>query len=176
MRFTETPLAGAYVIGLERREDERGFFARSFCQEEFQRHGLDPRVAQCNISYNKKKGTLRGMHFQAAPHEEAKLVRCTAGSAYDVIVDLRSASRTFLQWHGIELSAHNRLMLFIPAGFAHGFLTLKDEVEIFYQMSVPHEPGSAGGFRWNDPAFRIQWPFAPSSVSKRDSGFPDFAK
>jgi dTDP-4-dehydrorhamnose 3,5-epimerase len=174
MIFTETPLKGAYVIDPERLEDERGFFARTWCQREFEKHGLDTAVAQCSISFNKKMGTLRGMHYQIAPHAEQKLVRCTAGIIYDVIVDLCPKSRTFRQWFATELSVDNRRMLYIPEGFAHGFLTLTDNTEVYYQISEYHVPDSSRGVRWNDPAFAISWPEQPRIVSQRDSAYADF--
>jgi len=172
--FTETNLPGAFVIEAEKHEDERGFFARSFCQREFEAHGLNPNVAQCNISFNKRKGTLRGMHFQAAPFAEAKLVRCTAGSIYDVIVDLRKGSRSFKEHFATELSAANRKMLYIPEEFAHGFQTLEDNTEVFYQMSQVYSAEHARGVRWNDPAFGIQWPEAQRIINERDRNYPDF--
>lgn len=175
MIFTPTPLAGAFVVELEEVEDERGFFARAFCREEFEAHGLNPRVAQCNVSLNRKRGTLRGMHFQAPPHEEAKLVRCTRGAVWDVVIDLRRDSVTFKRWHGIELSAQNRRGLYVPEGFAHGFLTLTDDSEMLYLMSEPYHPECARGVRWNDPAFGIAWPLAQPEMSERDRGFALFS-
>lgn len=172
MRFAPTPLAGACVIDIEPKADERGFFARAFCRSEFRDHQLNPELDQCSISYNAKRGTLRGMHFQAAPHEEDKLVRCTAGAIYDVIVDIRRASPTCGEWFGVELSAQNRRQLFIPKGFAHGFLTLSDDAEVFYQISVPFQPAGARGIRWNDPAIDIAWPVAPAVISPRDAALP----
>ena len=174
MIFIETKLKGAYIIEPERLSDERGFFARTWCQKEFQTHGLNTNIVQCNISYNKKKGTLRGMHYQAAPHEEAKLVRCTRGAIYDVIIDLQPGSQTFKHWIGMELTEHNRRMLYIPEGFAHGFLTLRDDTEVFYQMSELYSAEHARGVRWNDPAFGIQWPEEVSTISDKDSRFTDF--
>lgn len=174
MTFTETPLAGAFLISIERKEDERGFFARSFCQEEFRRHGLDTRVSQCNISFNKKKGTLRGMHFQAAPHEEAKLVRCTMGEIFDVIVDIRPASKSYGKWFAARLSAGNRYMMYVPAGFAHGFQTMTNDAEVFYLMSNSYHPESARGIRWNDPALSVRWPLMDPIVSPRDKSFSDW--
>ena len=147
MKFIETKLAGAYIIELDLIKDTRGFFARSWCQEEFAKHGLNPNLVQCNISFNHQKGTLRGMHYQIKPHEEAKLVRCTQGKIYDVIIDLRTNSTTYKQWFGVELSAANRKMLYIPEGFAHGFQTLEDHSEVFYQMSNFYHPESARGIR-----------------------------
>jgi dTDP-4-dehydrorhamnose 3,5-epimerase len=167
-------LAGAFVIRVERRVDERGFFARSWCQREFDEHGLNPRIVQCNVSFSEKRGTLRGMHFQAKPKEEAKLVRCTAGTVYDVVIDLRPDSRTFCEWVAVELSACNHLMLYVPEGFAHGFQTLEDGTEVFYQMSEYYHPELARGVRWNDPAFGIRWPIADPVLSDRDRGYPDF--
>ena len=174
MIFTETKLAGAFVIELERHEDERGFFARSFCQREFETRDLNPNVTQCNISFNKRKGTLRGMHFQTAPFAETKLVRCTTGSIFDVIVDLRPASRTFKKHFAVELSAANRRMLYIPEEFAHGFQTLEDNTEVFYQMSQVYSAEHARGVRWNDPAFGIQWPDDERIMNERDRTYPDF--
>ena len=172
MIFRETKLKGAFIIELDKLHDERGFFARSYCSREFEEHGLNPRVAQCNISYNAKKGTLRGMHYQIPPYEEAKLVRCTAGAIYDVIIDLRPDSRTYLEHYGIRLDPENRLMLFIPEGFAHGFLTLGDHTEVFYQMSEFYASDSARGIRWNDPRFHIPWPIEPAVISERDRNSP----
>ena len=174
MIFTETHLKDAFVIDPEKLEDERGFFARTWCQREAAAHGIQPRWLQCNISFNKKKGTMRGMHYQDVPFAEAKLVRCTMGAIYDVIVDLRSNAPTFQQWVAIELSAENRRMLYIPEGFAHGFLTLQDDTEIFYQMSEFYAPAYARGVRWNDPAFNIQWPIDVRVIADRDRNYPDF--
>jgi dTDP-4-dehydrorhamnose 3,5-epimerase len=176
MRFSATPLKGAFVVDLEPIEDERGMFARSWSREDFADQGLDGRLAACNVSYNAAAGTLRGMHYQAPPHEEAKLVRCTAGSIYDVIVDIRAESATFRQWFGIELNARNRTALYVPAGFAHGFQTLVDDSEVLYLMSTPYVPEAARGVRWDDPAFGIDWPPAASRViSERDRNYADFA-
>jgi dTDP-4-dehydrorhamnose 3,5-epimerase len=174
--FTATPLEGAYVVELKRLEDERGFFARSFCQKEFQAQGLDARLAQCNVSFNAKRGTLRGLHYQAAPHGEAKLVRCTQGAIWDVMVDLRRDSPTFKRWFGAELSASNRRALYIPDGFAHGFQTLVDDAEVLYLMSEFYQPDAARGLRWNDPAFRIEWPLADPVMSERDRAFKPFVE
>jgi len=175
MIFTETPLKGAYVIDPERLADERGFFARTWCRREFEEHGLNPGLAQCCLSYNHRQGTLRGMHYQAAPHAEEKLVRCTAGTIYDVIVDLRTDSDTFRRWFGVELSSANHRMLYIPAGLAHGFLTLTEGAEVFYQISEYYAPECARGVRWNDPAFGIRWPNEVAMISERDRTYPDFA-
>jgi len=174
MIFKETKLKGAYIIELEPLEDERGFFARSFCQKEFEEHGLNPRIVQCNISYNKKKGTLRGMHYQITPYQEAKLVCCTKGAIYDVIIDLRKDSPTLKQWIAVELTAENRRMLYVPEGFAHGFQTLKDDTVVFYQMSEFYHPECARGVRWDDSVFGIIWPIAPGIISERDRVYPSF--
>ncbi|NLD50137.1 MAG: dTDP-4-dehydrorhamnose 3,5-epimerase [Clostridiaceae bacterium] len=168
MIFTQTQLPGAYIIDLECIIDERGFFARTWCKEEFMKHGLNPNLVQCNLSYNIKSGTLRGMHYQAAPYEEAKLVSCVSGSIYDVIIDLRETSPTFGQWHAFELSAVNHRMLYIPEGFAHGFQTLKDNTSVFYQMSEFYHPECVRGIRWDDPAFNIEWPDKPIIISEKD--------
>ncbi len=172
MIFTETHLAGAFWVDLSPIADERGFFARSFCREEFAGRGLKSEVAQCNVSFNKKRGTLRGMHFQLAPKSEAKLVRCTAGAIYDVIIDLRPGSSTYCRWFAAELSAENRRGLYIPEGFAHGFQTLRDDCEVFYQMFEFYAPEFASGVRWNDPAFAIQWPIPDPVISAKDSAYP----
>jgi dTDP-4-dehydrorhamnose 3,5-epimerase len=174
MIFTETKLRGAFLVDIERHEDERGFFARSWCRREFEAHGLNPEIAQCNISFNVRKGTLRGMHYQIAPFEEAKLVRCTRGALCDVLVDLRPDSPTFKRHVSEILTAENRRMLFVPDGFAHGFLTLEDATEVFYQMSAYHAPERGRGFRWNDPAFGIPWPAEVEVISERDMAYPDF--
>jgi len=169
--FSETKLEGVYIIDLEKVEDERGFFARTFCQRDFEAHGLNPRLVQCSISLNKKRGTLRGMHYQAPPYQEAKLVRCTRGALYDVAVDLRVDSPTFKHWVGVELTAENHRMLYIPEGCAHGFQTLEDNTEVAYQMSEFYHPESARGVRWDDPAFGIQWPIKEVTISARDLNF-----
>ena len=174
MRFESLELEGALLVELERSADERGFFARTFCRNEFEDHGLEAGLVQCSISFNHAEGTLRGMHYQAAPHQEAKLVRCTMGAIHDVVLDLRPDSETFKQHVGVELSADNRRALYIPAGLAHGFLTLTGDAEVLYQMSEFFDPGSARGVRWNDPAFAIAWPFEPSVMSERDAALPDF--
>lgn len=178
MRFHETPVAGALVVESEPIEDERGYFARTFSSEEFAAHGLDERVDQCSTSFNARAGTLRGLHYQAAPHGEAKLVRCTRGAIYDVAVDLRSDSSSYMSWVGVELSADNGRALFVPDGCAHGFQTLVDASEVLYQISTPYVPTAARGVRWDDPAFRIEWPLAPPEgriMSSRDARYPDFA-
>jgi dTDP-4-dehydrorhamnose 3,5-epimerase len=172
--FTETKLKGAFIIEPEKHEDDRGFFARSWCQKEFQAHNLNPRIVQCNISFNKIKGTLRGMHYQAGPFAEAKLVRCTAGALYDVIIDLRPDSPTYKQHIGEVLSAANYKMFYVPEGFAHGFQTLEDNTEILYQMSEFYSPQHARGVRYNDPAFGIKWMIADPVIVDRDLNYPDF--
>jgi len=173
MKFQETKLAGAFIIELDKIEDERGFFARSFCVEEFKRHGLNSVIKQCNISFNKHIGTLRGMHFQKPPYEETKLVRCIKGKVYDVIVDLRKESNTYLEWFSIELNQENKKMLYIPEGFAHGFQTLEDNAELFYQMSAFYSDDSSSGVRWDDPALKIDWPMPNPLISDKDASYPD---
>jgi len=168
MIFTETKLRGAVNIEPEFQEDERGFFTRSFCRREFEAHGLNGQFVQCDISFNKKKGTLRGMHYQVAPHEEAKLVRCTMGAIFDVIIDLRHDSPTFKQWAAVELTAENRKMIYVPEGLAHGFQTLADDTEVFYQMTEFYNPESTCGVRWNDPVFEIKWPPDERIISPKD--------
>lgn len=174
MRFSETELAGAYIIDPDRLEDERGFFARTFCAREFRERGLDPCIAQCNVSFNRTRATFRGMHYQDAPFEEAKLVRCTAGAIFDVIVDLRPESPTYKRHIGVELTAANQRMLYVPKRFAHGFQTLQDSTEVFYQMSAFYAPGSANGFRWDDPTFAIRLPLQVSIISERDAAYPRY--
>lgn len=174
MIIRETALKGAYVIEPERKEDERGYFARTWCQHEFEANGLKPSWVQSNMSGNHRKGTLRGMHYQTAPHEEIKLVRCTSGSLYDVIIDLRRHSPTYLQHIGVELSSSNLKMLYIPEGIAHGYQTLEDETEVLYLMTAFYAPESARGVRWNDPLFGIRWPEDPRIISERDQTYPDF--
>jgi dTDP-4-dehydrorhamnose 3,5-epimerase len=176
MIFVETTLKGAYVTHLDRVEDERGFFARSFCQKEFLARGLKVDVAQSNISFNNRKGTLRGMHFQLPPKAEAKLVRCTRGAIYDVIVDLRPDSPSFCQWVAVELTADNFAALYIPEGLAHGFQTLQDNSEVFYLMFEFYAPEYASGVRWDDPVFGIQWPLANPILSERDRSYPLFER
>lgn len=174
MIFEETKLKGAFVIEPELSEDERGFFARTFCRNEFETYGLNPNLVQCNISFNRKKGTVRGMHYQVRPHEEDKLVRCTCGVIYDVIVDIRKDSPTRKRWISVELSAENRRMLYVPRGCAHGFQTLEDNCEVFYQMSEMYHSDLSRGVRWNDPAFSIRWPLRDPVISKRDAHYSDF--
>lgn len=176
MRFIQTPLPGAWVIELETLRDERGWFARTFDAEEFEAHGLNPAVAQCNASFNARRGTLRGMHYQAEPYGESKLVRCVRGAIFDVAVDVRPGSPTSGLWHGVELSAENHRAFYISAGLAHGFQTLTDDSEVLYQMGHPYVPGAARGVRWDDPAFAIVWP--PSEevriIAEKDRTYPDF--
>lgn len=172
MIFTETALRGAYVVDIDPREDERGYFARSFCREEFYRHGLKTEVEQCNVSFNLRKGTLRGMHYQVSPKAEAKLVRCTRGAVHDVIVDLRDDSPTLLRWEAVKLTEDDCRMLYVPEGFAHGFQTLENDSEVFYQMFALYSPDHARGVRWDDPALGIGWPLPDPIVSDRDRSFP----
>jgi dTDP-4-dehydrorhamnose 3,5-epimerase len=177
MVFTETRLGGAFVIDPEQHADERGYFARTYCRREFEQHGLNPDVVQASLSYNASRGTLRGMHYQQPPHEEAKLIRCVRGALYDVAIDLRPDSPTCGQWTSVELTAEPgqpSRMFYIPAGFAHGFQTLEDHTEILYQMSAFYAPEAGRGLRWNDPAFAIEWPLAVSVISERDRTYPDF--
>ena len=174
MIFTETKIKGVYVIDPELLTDDRGFFARSFCKEDFRNYGLETEIVQCNISYNKKKGTLRGMHYQVPPFEEAKIVSCTKGSIYDVVVDLRKDSSTYLQWHAEELSADECQMLYIPKGCAHGFQTLEDDCVVYYQMGECYHPECARGVRWNDPAIGIAWPVPVLNISEKDQRYMDF--
>jgi dTDP-4-dehydrorhamnose 3,5-epimerase len=172
MIFTELPLPGAFAVALQELRDERGFFARSYCAAEFAAQGLGPELRQCSVSYNARRGTLRGLHYQDAPHEEHKLVRCTAGAIFDVIVDIRQSSPTYRRWYGAELTMANRRSLFIPPGFAHGFVSLTDGAEVYYMISAAHAPEFSRGLRWNDPAFAIEWPLAPTVISARDAAYP----
>jgi dTDP-4-dehydrorhamnose 3,5-epimerase len=174
MLFNETKLRGSFVVEPERYKDERGFFARTWSRREFEERGLDPNLVECNVSYSARRGTLRGMHYQAAQHAQAKLVRCTAGAVFDCIVDLREGSETFGGWVAVELSAENGTQLYVPEGFAHGFLTLEDRTEVFYQMSSVYAPDAARGVRWDDPAFRIAWPREVEVINERDRTYPDF--
>ncbi|SMD13493.1 dTDP-4-dehydrorhamnose 3,5-epimerase [Sporomusa malonica] len=171
MIFTETGISGAYCIDLELIKDNRGFFARMWCEKEFKEHGLNSNLVQCNLSYNISRGTLRGMHYQSAPYEEAKLVTCIAGSIYDVILDLRRDSPTFRQWKAFELSASNYRMLYIPEGVAHGFQTLQDDTCVFYQLSDFYHPEAAWGVRWDDPSFGMEWPITEKIMSKKDQAY-----
>ena len=172
MKFTRGELEGVWIVELEKHSDERGYFARTWCVDEFEKHGLNPRIVQCNTSFNSKRGTLRGMHFQATPHGEAKLIRCTRGAIYDVALDLRRNSATFKRWTAVELNATGNRMLYIPEGFAHGFQSLEDESEISYQMSEYFHPESSRGVRWDDPEAAIRWPIANPIMSQRDRDLP----
>jgi dTDP-4-dehydrorhamnose 3,5-epimerase len=174
MIFTETSVSGVWMIDLDRRSDERGFFARTWDSSELAERGLNARLAQCSISYNARRGTLRGMHYQAAPHEEAKLVRCTSGAIFDVALDLRPSSASFKGWFGVELTAENRRALYVPEGCAHGFLTLTDDSEVLYQITEVYAPDAARGVRWDDPAFGIDWPGQVVVITGRDRTYPDF--
>lgn len=177
MIFNPTGLKGAYIIELEKRSDERGFFSRAWCRKEFEKHGLVQLIVQSNLSYSRKKGTLRGMHFQTAPFEETKVVQCVRGALYDVIIDLRPDSETFSEWISIVLNADDHKMIYVPRGFAHGFMTLQDDTEAFYHVSQFYSPGNEGGVRWNDPAFNITWPeFHHLVISDKDRNWPDFNK
>ena len=174
MKFTETPLHGAYLVDIEPIADERGFFARTWCEREFRERGLNPNLKQASVSFNHKKGTLRGMHFQTNGHQESKLIRCVAGAVFDVIIDLRQSSPTFTRYFEVVLSLENRRMLYVPKGFAHGFQTLTDGAELFYQISQYYSPENAAGVRWNDPVFSVAWPEPPRVISARDQSFPNF--
>ena len=176
MNFSETPLGGVFLIDPELRCDDRGFFARTWCAHEFAAQGLTAHFAQCSASFNAAAGTLRGLHYQSPPHAEAKLVRCTRGAVYDVVVDLRPRSPTLHDWFAIELSALNLRMVYLPAGCAHGFLTLADETEVFYQMSETYQPAASLGVRWNDPAIGIRWPRSVRVISERDAALPLLAE
>ncbi len=174
MTFTETKIKGAYIIDIKQIGDERGFFGRSYCKREFERLGLNTNVVQANISSNKKKGTLRGLHMQIAPAEETKMVRCTRGAIFDVLVDLRQQSETFMQWLGVELKATDYRMFYIPEGCAHGYLTLEDDTDVMYQVTEFYTPEAERGFKWNDPTFNIQWPKEPVIISEKDKAQPIF--
>lgn len=171
MKFIETPLEGSFVIEIEKNEDNRGFFARTFDKKSFIKLNLETELFQCNVSFNKKSGTLRGMHYQKHPYEEIKIVRCTKGKIFDVIIDLRIDSNSYKKWFGIELTAENHKMVYVPKGFAHGFLTLEDESEVFYQMSDCYMPDSASGIHWNDDSIGIKWPRTPSVISSQDDSY-----
>lgn len=174
MRFIPTPLPGAYLLELEERRDDRGFFARTFCARELEAHGLDPTVAQANVAVTFRRGTMRGMHYQVPPAEETKLVTCTRGAIYDVMVDLRPDSPTYKQHFGVELSAENRRSVYVPRGFAHGYLSLTDDVEARYHVGQFYSPGHERGFRWDDPAFGIEWPIEPTVVSEKDRSWAPY--
>ena len=176
MRITQTRLAGAYVIEVEPIPDDRGLFARSFCMNEFAEHGLVSDYVQSNLSVGIKAGTLRGLHYQNPPHAEVKVIRCVRGALYDVIVDLRPESATYRDWFGVELTQDNHSALYVPAGFGHGFMTLKDDSEANYMVSAFYTPGAEGGLRWDDPAIGIDWPMAPTVISEKDAGWPDLGE
>ena len=175
MDFHETPLEGAYVIEPKKIVDDRGFFGRVWCKDEFEQIGLNYHLAQSNFGFSHHKGTLRGLHFQVAPHAEVKILRCTKGSIFDVIVDLRRDSKTFKKWFGIELNEKNSKMIYVPEGFAQGYMTLEDNTEIYYHTTCSYHPESAFGVRYNDPAFQIDWPLKPAVISEQDQKWPDFA-
>jgi dTDP-4-dehydrorhamnose 3,5-epimerase len=176
MIFTETKLKGAYVLEIKQLTDERGFFGRSWCANEMKEHGLNPDVRQANTSLSKKKGTLRGMHYQLDPYQETKLIRCTHGRIFDVIIDLRPDSPTYKDWFGIELTRDNYKMLYVPEDFAHGFITLEDDVEVTYLVTQFYTPGAEAGIRWNDPGFNIDWPMEPVIISEKDQNHPNYFK
>ena len=174
MKFSESKLQGCFIIDIEPTLDERGLFARCWCKDEFNNFGLTTELSQCSISFSKSKGTLRGMHYQIEAHAETKIVRCTQGSVFDVIIDLRKQSPTYKHWDSITLSAENHRMLYIPEGIAHGLITLESDTEVFYQISVPYAAEYARGIRWDDPCFNINWPNQPTVISTRDANYPDF--
>ena len=176
MIFRPTPLEGAFIVEMERREDERGYFARTWCRREFAEMGLATDFPQSSVSYNRRRATLRGMHWQAAPHDEVKLVRCSHGAIWDAIIDLRPESPTYAQHFGVELTAASGRAIYVPRGFAHGFITLEDDSEVSYQISAFYEPSAARGVRWNDPAFGIAWPIADPILHPRDAAYPDFTE
>jgi len=174
MEFTETGLPGAWVVRLKKFEDERGYFGRAWCREEFLQHGLNPQMVQLNVGFSHRRGTVRGMHYQLAPSAEAKFIRCTRGAMYDVIIDLREGSPTLGKWYGTELAPDSGLMLYAPEGFAHGYQTLQDDTEMYYLTSAPYVPAAARGVRYDDPAFGVSWPLPASIVSVADRQWPDF--
>ena len=174
MVFEETVLKGSFTIDLNKHEDDRGLFARTYCQREFKEQGIMVEMVQANMSTNKVKGTLRGLHYQINPHQEGKLIRCTKGALYDVIIDLRPGSPTYREWFGVELTEHNQRALFVPKDFAHGFITLENDTTAFYMVSEFYMPGAECGIRWNDPSFGIKWPTEPKCISKKDSNWEDF--
>jgi dTDP-4-dehydrorhamnose 3,5-epimerase len=176
MKLEQLPLDGAFAVAPEPHEDERGFFARIWSSVEFAERGLAADLAECSLSFTPLRGTLRGLHYQIPPHEEAKLLTCVRGAIWDVIVDLREESPTYRKWHGTDLSAENLMLLYVPEGFAHGFITLSDDVLVLYQISEPHHPEYARGVRWNDPAFAIDWPSEPALVGLTDQSFPDYVR
>jgi dTDP-4-dehydrorhamnose 3,5-epimerase len=174
VNFVATPLPGAYLVELDPHRDERGFFSRAYCEHEFAAQGLATRYPQWNLSRNDARGTLRGLHMQRPPHAEVKIVRCVAGEIWDVIVDLRRSSPAWRKWFGVELTARAGTALYVPAGFAHGFITLQPDTDVLYQMGEFHAPAAAVGFRWDDPAIGIHWPLRPVVISERDRSYPDF--
>lgn len=174
MKFTNTSIQGAMIIELEKHEDHRGFFSRAFCKKEFEEHGLEHQVVQCNFSKSRKKGTLRGMHYQDVPHSEVKMVRCMSGAIYDVIVDIRKDSPSYMKWFGVKLTEENYKMLYIPKGLAHGFQTLKEDSVIFYMVTEYYNKESEGGVRWDDPAFNINWPLQVTDISEKDKSYSDY--
>lgn len=176
MKFTESRIPGAWIVDLTEIHDDRGFFAVTWRPEEFRQRGIEPAVAQCNLAFNHKRGTLRGMHFQSAPHAQAKIVRCTRGALLDVIIDLRPESPAYCQWDAVELTAENHRMLYLPAGLAHGYLTLSDDTEAYYHASTPWVREAESGVRWDDPAFGVAWPSAPAIISDRDATWPGYAR
>ena len=174
MKFIETKLPGAFVIEPEKKEDKRGFFTRTWCKNELGNHGLKAEIAQVNINFNKQRGTLRGMHYQAAPYGECKIIKCTRGAVFDVVIDLRKDSPTYLDWIGVELTGDNFRMLYVPENFSHGFITLEDQTEICYMVTQFYTPEAERGIRWDDPSFNIKWPLHPQVISDKDSSYPDF--
>jgi dTDP-4-dehydrorhamnose 3,5-epimerase len=176
LKFTETSLKGAYVIEINKLEDERGFFGRSWCANEMKAHGLKTNIAQANTSFSKKKGTLRGMHYQNDPYQETKLIRCTRGAIFDVIIDLRPESPTYKKWYGVQLTQDNYKMLYVPEDFAHGFITLTDDSEVTYLVTQFYTPGAEAGIRWDDAQFDIKWPVSPTVISDKDRNHPDYVK
>jgi dTDP-4-dehydrorhamnose 3,5-epimerase len=174
MRFTETRVSGAFIVEPEAKSDERGFFTRLWCRDEFARRGLNGEFVQCNGSFSHRIGTLRGLHYQSAPYEEVKLIQCVRGAIFDVLVDLRPTSKSYLRWFGMELNADNRSLLYVPAGCAHGYMTLQDDTEVVYPVSAPYQASAERGVRWNDPLFAIEWPIAPTTVSPKDQSWPDY--
>ena len=176
MQYEPAGLDGTWVLHLDQQQDERGFFARLWCADEFERRGLNPALVQCSLSYNRRAGTLRGMHYQAAPAQEAKVVRCISGAIHDVLIDLRSESSTYGKWVARELTADNRLSFYVPEGVAHGFVTLSDDAEVLYLISTAYAPALARGVRWDDPAFNVEWPRRPTIISERDRNYPDFTR
>lgn len=176
MEFQKTLLEGAFLVKVKRLEDERGYFGRVFCEDEFRYHGLEAEIVQANMSTNKLKGTLRGMHYQNEPYQETKFIRCVRGSLFDIIIDLRKNSSTYMQSFGVELSEDNAKALYVPKGFAHGFITLEDNTTALYMVSQRYHPDAESGIRWDDPLFKLDWPIEPICVSSKDQGWPNFSK